>query len=75
MIALHRKDIRRMFGSIDDHRVLEILEMEPTLKDLEVANAYLADMSDVMGEERNPLDGKAAGIYEIVTRDEPLEDD
>ncbi len=75
MIALYRKDIRRLFGSIDDHRVLEILEMQPNLRDLEVAHAYLADMSDVMGAERKPLAGKAAGIYEIVTRDEPLDDD
>jgi hypothetical protein len=75
MSGLHRNDIRRMFGAIDDHRVLEILEMQPSHADLEVAHAYLEDMSDVMGEERNPLSGKAAGIYEIVTRDEPLEDD
>jgi hypothetical protein len=73
--ALTRKDIRRMFGSIDDHRALEILDLKPSPGDLEVALAYLADMSDVMGEERLPLSGTAAGIYEIVTRDEPLEED
>lgn len=72
---LNRHDIVRMFGTIDDHRALEILDLRPSSGDLEVALAYLADMSDVMGKERKPLTGKAADIYEIVIRDEPVEDD
>ena len=72
---LSRDDIRKMFGTIDDHRVLEIIDLHPSSVDLEVATAYLAEMSDVMGEERLPLSGAAASIYEIVTRDEPFEDD
>lgn len=72
---LSSEDIIRMFGTIDDHRVLEILELQPSSGDLEVALAYLNDMSDVMGEERLPLSGTAAGVYEIVTRDEPYDDD
>jgi len=60
---------------MDDHRALEILELQPTFGDLEVALAYLNNMSDVMGEERLPLSGTAAGVYEIITRDEPFDDD
>lgn len=74
MNALTRKDITRMFGTIDDHRAVEILDLNPSPADLEVTLAYLADMSDIMGEERQPLTGIASDIYEIVTRDEPLEE-
>ena len=66
-----RKDIQRILGKIDDHRVTEIIDLDPSLEELEVAMAYLADMTDVMGEERQPLSGIAAEIYEIVIRGEP----
>ena len=70
-----REDITRMFGTMEDHRALEILGLQPSYGDLEVALAYLNNMSDVMGEERLPLSGTAAGVYEIVTRDDPFDDD
>ena len=68
-------DILRMFGTINDHKVLEILALHPSLKDLEVALAYLENMTDVMGVERQPLAGNAARIYEIVIRDEYFEEE
>ena len=63
-------EILRMFRAIDDHKALEILDLTPSPEDLEIALAYLSDMTDVMGEERQPLSGKAAEIYEIIIRDE-----
>jgi hypothetical protein len=74
-LKLTQHDIHRMFGTIDDHRVLEIIALGPSAADLEVALAYLSDMSDVMGEERQPLAGTAAGVYEIIIRDEALEEE
>lgn len=65
-------EIFHLFGPIDDHRAVEIMDLHPSATDLEVAAAYCAGMSDVMGEERQPLAGKAAKIYEIVNRDEPM---
>jgi hypothetical protein len=74
--AAQYKEVLRLFGPIDDHRVLEIIDLHPSSIDLEIAGAYLADLTDVMGKERQPLSGGAAIIYEIVTRDEsfPEED-
>jgi hypothetical protein len=68
-------DVRRMFGTIDDHKALEILDLNPCHEELEITMAYLADMTDIMGEERQPLSGKAAKIYEIVIRDEFFEEE
>ena len=70
-----RKDIQHLFGPIEDHLAREILDLDPTLAELEVAAAYASGMTDIMGEERTPLTGNAARIYEIVSREEALEED
>ena len=62
-------DIVHLFGPIEDHLAREILDLQPTPAELEVVAAYQAGMTDVMGEERVPLSGNAARIYEIVSRD------
>ena len=70
-------EIIHLFGPIDDHRSVEIMDLQPSRIDLEIAAAYIAGMTDVMGEERQPLTGNAGRIYEILSRDDPLleEDD
>jgi hypothetical protein len=65
-------DIVHLFGPIDDHLAREILALQPSPAELEVVAAYQAGMTDVLGEERVPLTGNAARIYEIVSRDEAL---
>jgi hypothetical protein len=66
-------DIIRLFGDINDHRVLEILETGANMEQLEEAAAWLSGEDDVMGEERIPLEGAAGRVYDILIRD--LEDD
>lgn len=68
-------DIVHLFGPISDHLSREILELQPSPAEMEVAAAYIAGMTDVLGEARAPLTGKAARICEIVGRDELLDDD
>ena len=68
-------DIIHLFGPVDDHMAAEILELGPTVDDLEVAAAYRAGMTDVLGEARVPLSGTAARVYAIVYRDELLEEE
>lgn len=65
-------DIVHLFGPIEDHLAREILDLQPTPAELEVVAAYQAGLTDVMGEERVPLAGRSARIYEIVSRDEVL---
>ena len=65
-------DIVHLFGPIEDHLAREILDLQPTPAEQAVVAAYVAGMTDVMGEERLPLAGTAARIYEIVSRDEAL---
>ena len=70
-----RTDIQHFFGPIEDHLAAEILQLDPTLAELEIAAAYAAGMTDVLGEERTPLTGNAARIYDIVSRDEAMEEE
>ena len=74
-IKVSREDLSRLLGSIDDHKAVEIIALRPSLEELEEVAAYLANEDDVMGEERHPLAGTVARIYEIVTHDEPQEGD
>ena len=62
-------EINHLFGPVDDHRIVEIMGLQPSKADLEIAAAYLAGMTDIMGDERCPLSGTAAKVYEIVSRD------
>jgi hypothetical protein len=68
-------DILHLFGPIADHLAREILDLQPSADELEVAAAYMAGLTEVMGEVRAPLTGKAARIFEIVSRDELLDEE
>ena len=63
------QDIKRLFGDISNHRVVEIMETGATLAELEEVAAWIAEEDDVMGELERPLTGRAAQIYEIVASD------
>lgn len=68
-------DIIHLFGPLSDHLSKEIMELQPTPAEMEVAAAWIAGMTDVLGEARTPLTGKAARICEIVSRDDLLEEE
>jgi len=59
-----------LIGEISNAKIAAILAAGPTLEDLEEAIAWATGESDVMGEERLPLAGVAAQVYEILTFDE-----
>lgn len=70
-----QSEILRLFGLLDDHKIRQIIGLNPSLDDLEVTAAYLAGLDDVMGKEHHPLTGLTATIYEIVCREDPFADD
>lgn len=68
--ALTRSDVAKALGDEEDTAITEILALNPTYGEFQTALAWALGESDVMGEERKPLDGKAKQIYEILTADE-----
>ena len=64
-----------LIGEIGNAKIAAILAAGPTPEDLEEAVAWAAGESDVMGEERLPLTGVAARVYDILTADEVYNDE
>lgn len=66
--------ITRACGRLPDWKIFEIEKSGASLRDLELALAWAADESDVMGEARLPLTGNALRVYEILMAGEEPED-
>lgn len=62
MSTLTHDEIRRLCGDVTDDRAARMIATGGTLDDLEVALAWRAGESDVMGDERKPLSGRAAEL-------------
>lgn len=72
---LTQQDINSILGNLDDASTAAILEIGPSVKELEEAMAWASGESDVMGELERPLEGAVARVYDILTQDEAwLED-
>lgn len=66
MDALSHDEVRRLCGDISDTRIADIIATGATLQEIEVAVAWAAGESDVMGERRHPLSGAARQVYDIL---------
>lgn len=63
-------DLKNIVGDIDDDKIIAILELQPTLAELEEAAVWATGDGDVLAKEGRPLAGVAAEIFEILTADE-----
>ena len=66
--------IRRLCGNLLDGQVEAILALRPSIGQVEEAVAWASGLDDVMGEERKPLSGVTAAIYDILRPDEEEDD-
>lgn len=64
------EEVKRLFGDITDHVIVEILDSGATAAELTEVAAHLAQETDVMGELERPLTGRALRIYNLLRRDE-----
>lgn len=71
---LTHDEVRRLCGDIVDWKIAAIIASGATAEELEACVAWLSGEDDVMGEERKPLDGKAAELYDILTADDEWEE-
>jgi len=67
-----RDEVVRILGRVDDHAVAEIIALGTTIDELEEAAAHLALETDLMGELKRPLSGRARIVYDMVRRSEGL---
>ncbi len=77
--SLSHDEIARILGSLhdvgDDAKVAAIQATGTTSEQLEEAVAWASGESDIMGEERRPLSGVVARLYDILTADRLDEDE
>lgn len=66
------EDIKRMFGSLDDAKLVAIMALRPTVLDAEQASLWLAGDADIFGAGQ-PLQSPAGEIVAILTADEDEE--
>lgn len=64
--AATRADLEAIVGDIDEAKVIEILELRPTVADLELAAVWLAGEDDVLGKAGHRPAGVAAQVLEIL---------
>lgn len=65
-------EIKSILGDIDPGKMLAIVELRPTVAEVETASLWLAGDADVYGAGE-PLKGKAAAIVSILTEGEEEE--
>jgi hypothetical protein len=70
-----RDELRAIAGNLDDDKVLDILNLQPTAAELEQAVVWASGDGDVLARSGHPLTGRVAEIVEILTagEDEPPE--
>jgi hypothetical protein len=66
------EDVTRILGNLDPTKMLPIIELRPTVLDVEEASMWLAGDRDVFGPGL-PLQGKPSQIVAILTADEEEE--
>jgi len=66
------EDVVHIMGEMNGARLLDIMALQPTIRDVEKAALWLAGDADVYGAG-SPLKGVAGDIVAIVTADEQEE--
>ena len=66
-------DIRRVLGTLDEAKLLDIVALRPTILDVEEASVWLAGDTDIFGASQ-PLKPVAGEIVAILTAGEEEEE-
>ena len=64
------KDVRRLFGNVDDVVVSEIVDLQPTIVDLNKAAQWIAGDRDLDQPEGQVLKGVSGEIVTLLAADE-----
>ena len=68
-----QEDFKRILGELNEPTLLEILQVDPTLEELEEAAICLAGDQDVLAKSGHHVSPKAGRLVEIITSNEEEE--
>lgn len=63
-------ELRALARNLDDGKVIEILNLQPTSSELEQAVIWSSGDGDMLAKRGHPMTEKVAAIVEILTADE-----
>ena len=67
------EELRHMLGDIDSGKAAQILALEPTPEELEVAVMWAQGNEDIVATQGGTLSPKTAQIFDILTADDAEE--
>jgi hypothetical protein len=67
------EELRRMIGDVDDATIAKIIDLHPTLSDVEQALMWLNAEGDIPDRQGHPLEGNAAIIFDLLKPEEEEE--
>jgi len=65
-----REDLHRILGELDDVKATAILDLKPSVAELEEAALWATGAGEPLGKEGRPLAGVVAEIVEILAPEE-----
>jgi hypothetical protein len=68
------EELRNLLGHIDPETAVKVLELSPTIAELEEVSMWLTGQGNVPERAGHPLEGRAAAIYEMLAADERDQD-
>ena len=68
--AISEHELKLIVGNVDETKVVDILNLQPTVSELEEAVVWATGDGDVLAKEGHILTGKVSDIVEILTEDE-----
>lgn len=67
---LDHDELRRLCGDVPEWKLAALVDTGASREEIEAALVWAEGQSDVMGEERVPMSGQVARVYEILMADE-----
>jgi len=68
-----RDDLLHVLGELDDPKVIDILELNPSVQDLEEVTMCMAGNHDILAKSGHHVSATAGRIVEILTAEEEEE--
>jgi hypothetical protein len=68
--SANRDDLQRILGDLSEPKLIEILELKPSVEDLEEATMCLAGDHDVLAKSGHHVSATAGRIVEILAERE-----
>jgi hypothetical protein len=68
--AVSKDELRAIVGALDEEKIIDILNLQPTSTEMEQAVLWASGDGDLLAKSGHSISAKVAEIAEILTADE-----